>query len=370
MRIKNKRIEEVVVKMLADHKLGYQYFGEFLTYVNIDESDKVPTMGVNVSRRGMNLYYNQEFTESLSDKELAFVLVHEIMHLQHRHTFRSVGFKQDLANIAQDMIINTIIDQETPKSFADFGNLEPLFIPKEYKGRMVFEELYEWLDTPENEEKYGGGKTLDEHMLEDLPQEVADAIVREVKEALRNRGVQTGAAEGLLNKIEKPKKDYIREIKKHVSRMKGFVKQKTYSRLNRKGLEGLKGNKKAGIEIAVLLDTSGSMMGSFEKVLGTIYQNNITSNVVLVDTEIKGVEKVSCKKDVQKIVIKGYGGTELQPGIEYYKQDKKLSQMPLLILTDGYCDHLNLSGITQKCMVITVGVKVTVTGKDIVQVCL
>lgn len=368
MRIKNKRIEEVVVKMLADHKLGYQFFGEFLTYVNFEESDKVPTMGVNVSRKGMNLYYNEEFTNNLSEKELRFVMVHEIMHLQHRHTFRGVGFKHDLANIAQDMIINTIIDQETPKTFADYETLKPLFIPKEYKGRMVFEELYEWLDTPENQEKYGGGNTLDEHMIEELPPEVADAIIKEVKETLRNRGISTGSAEGLLNKIEKPKKDYIREIKKHVSRMKGFVKYKTYSRLNRKGLEGLKGNKKAGIEIAVLLDTSGSMMGSFEKVLGTIYQNNITSNVVLVDTQIKGVEKVSCKRDVQKIKLMGFGGTELQPGIEYYKNDKNLSQMPLLILTDGYCDHLNLNGVTQPCMVITVGIKVQISGKNVHQV--
>ena len=45
--------------------------------------------------------------------------------------------------------------------------------------------------------------------------------------------------------------------------------------------------------------------------------------------------------------VQGRGGTVLQPGIDLLNNDKSFPRdAPLLIITDGACDHLNLHGRT------------------------
>ena len=45
--------------------------------------------------------------------------------------------------------------------------------------------------------------------------------------------------------------------------------------------------------------------------------------------------------------VQGRGGTVLQPGIDLLDNDKSFPRdAPLLIITDGACDHLNLHGRT------------------------
>ena len=45
------------------------------------------------------------------------------------------------------------------------------------------------------------------------------------------------------------------------------------------------------------------------------------------------------------VKVRGRGGTKLQPGIDLLEKDKRLpKEAPLLIITDGACDRLNLRG--------------------------
>jgi len=371
MKIGNKRIEDSLIKLISDYRLGYQFYGEFLMYINFHEKKEIGTAGVNVSKKGMNFYYNEDFINSLTDKELGFLIIHEILHLQHRHQLRGMNYDKQLANISMDMIINHLILSDISKSYADVGPVlsKGCFLPKEYTGKLIFEELYDWLkDNPDKQQ--GGGKgdsdgtgnPFDEHLEDEVGEEYAREVVRDVVEGLRNRGISPGHMESMLGKIEKPKKDYIKEIQKHVGKVKGFFKEGTYSRRNRKELEGLKGNKKLGTEIVVLLDTSGSMMGDFEKVLSTIYKNNLVSWVVMVDTEVKKAEKVSCMKDVSKLKIEGFGGTILQPGINFVLGDKRLNSLPMLVLTDGDCDSLSFDGVRSKVLILSTRTRVNILG--------
>jgi len=130
-------------------------------FVSFHEDKNISTCGVNMTAKGMNYYYNSDFLNTLSQKEVNFVNVHECFHLLWNHPKRTISGQYDhkLSNIAQDMIINHVIVEDLPNFFVEIpkdneGKNMTLFVPKEYKGELIFEELYEWLrDEKEKREK-------------------------------------------------------------------------------------------------------------------------------------------------------------------------------------------------------------------------
>ena len=200
--------------------------------------------------------------------------------------------------------------------------------------------------------------TLDSHLPDDIPQELKREIVEGIMTKLKNRGLSSGDVEAILNKLRKTRKDYLKEIKRTMSsHIFGSKKSKTIVRPNRRGIDGLKGNKKYKNEINVLLDTSGSMGGEFEKVLSYIFQNDIQMNLIQCDTEVKKVFKIKEKKELEKMKIHGLGGTSLNPGLDFIADKKnKIYMYNTVILTDGYTDSLNFKNIKTKTLILSTAI--------------
>ena len=492
--------------------------GEFALYINFYESKNNPyitTAGVNVTKAGMNFYWDRKFIDGLPQPEVNFLLVHEEFHILFDHIKRSVGYNARSANIVQDMIINQVILDDImkkqglgsgPEPFMDipkdmFKKNSALFIPKEYKGEPIFENLYEWyvnkkrewqeknkeaikkmkneankcekcgesLEKSEDSDQEGQGNqeqdkdgkgkpqnkdgkgkpqdgdgegnnkgkgkgkgdpqdgdggdggdgdgtkcpncghnndnnksrqgkkdtsgkdrygkygkndaemysletifegeereeqnTLDTHLGDDVPQEHKREIVEGIMSKLKHRGLESGDVEQILNKLRKTKKDYLKEIKRTMSNhVFGSIKSKTIVRPNRRGISGLKGHKKYNNEINVLLDTSGSMGGEFEKVLSYIFQNDIQMNMIQCDTRIQQSIKIKCKKDLEKMKIAGLGGTTLQPGIDFIADKKnKINIFNTVILTDGWTDSLDFKNINSKTLILSTADKCPIT---------
>lgn len=399
--------------MLSSFSNTYPYYGNFNLFINFHERTDLPTCAVNVTSGGMQFYYNTEFLDRLNQKEVNFVIIHENFHLLWDHPKRVAagGYDLQLANIAQDMIINHIIVQdfdfdwiEIPKD--ETGKNMPLFLPKDYEGSLIFEELYEWLrnrkdqmkDQPQNgdgegessQNEYGqnskdpkkeGGtmeswsvdhvlknmdKTyLDVHIVDEVSGEYRESMSKEymerAMEATKNsRGTFDGSKiTQTLDKLRKKRKDYLKYIKRTVSNLfLGGKKVKTLTRPNRRGIEGLKGKRKVKSKINCILDTSGSMGGTFEKVLSYIYQNDIEINLIESDTNVKWVENIKSKKQLASIPIKGLGGTILQPAVNYVIDN--LNYCNTLVITDGYCDDLDLSKLKGNVLILTIGKQVNV----------
>jgi len=379
-----------------------------------------------------------------------------------------------LANVAQDMIINNIIDKDFSKKFCKRpdGILE---LPKEYEtmvnngtAKLYFEDVYNWIlaqqekyeeekqqngksqgqpqdsngqgsgsGTPSNQQGSGSGtpsnqqgsdsgtpsnqqgsdsgtpsqpdsdsgtptdgrpdengkypngntskidkqlrdifdshsddpdksQTRDEHMQNEIDDDVAREIVNQVKEGLKARGLGKGNVETVLDKLEKKRKDYLKEIKRSVNTLKGSSTYSTITRPSRIGQEGIKGKRRTGKGLNVLLDTSGSMSGDFEKVLSYIFQRNLVVNLVQCDAVVQKYDKITSLKDFKELRINGLGGTELQPGIEYLKTTKELAGFNVVVLTDGYCDSLNFSGIPgcKKALIISSGIEVKIKSEN------
>jgi len=395
------------------------FYGEFNLHVNFFEKEEIKTCGVNVGDGGMNFYYSPTFLESLSQKEVNFIVLHEDFHLLFNHPRRTVagGFQHKLSNIAQDMIINHIIWEEISHKFVEIpknkaGKNMALFVPKEYNGKLIFEELYSWLsekkedwekskkeDSKEgkDEEKDSSGKPsygpygknpakegesietwsvekifedieknegqyLDVHMSDDVPEEMRDAMVRDMIDKLQSRGLMGGNIEKTLNKLRKQRKDYLKEIKRTVSNLIfGTKKQKTIVKLNRRGILGLKGNRKVKTKINVILDTSGSMggQGTFERVLSYVYQNEIEINFIQSDTEVKWVENFKKRRQLETMKIHGLGGTAMTPAINYVVEH--YNDFPTVLLTDGYTDSLDTSKLKKNLLIISVGTSCPIT---------
>lgn len=478
MIIKNihEKLLNGIQTMLIDTKINLPYYGEFNLHINFHEQDTIGTCAVNVTSKGMNFFYSPKFLENMSQKEVNFITLHEDFHLLFNHPRRTITGQYDhkLSNIAQDMIINHIIWEDISHNFVEIpksadGKNMALFVPKEYTGKLIFEELYEWLK--EEKEKYdkqkkdkgckndkcqscdgsgqkqekgdkgdkqdkgqgkgepqdgdgqekgdgqGGGQGqepcpdcdgtgneggkdgtgkpsygpygknpskdgdsidtwskeqifdnmennngeyLDKHIGDDVPEEMRDAMVKDVMERLAARGLAAGNIEQTLQKLQKKRKDYLKEIKRAVSNMIfGTVKQKTIVKPNRRQISGLKGNRKVKTKINCILDTSGSMGGTFERVLSYIYRNDIEVNLIEADTEVKWIENIKKKRQLETMVIKGLGGTMLQPAINLVAD--QFNEYNTVVLTDGYCDSLDLSKIKGKVLMITIGVKVPIT---------
>ena len=124
------------------------------------------------------------------------------------------------------------------------------------------------------------------------------------------------------------------------------IKQKTITRPNRRQIQGVKGNKKIKSCINVILDTSGSMGNTFERVLSYVYRGDVDVNMIQADTEVKWVEKYMDKKKIDRMKISGLGGTALMPAVKYVEEH--FNKYNTVILTDGYCDNLDLNRLKEK----------------------
>lgn len=160
MVIKNihEKLMESIQRMLIDIKYNLPFYGNYNLFINFSERKDMPTCAVNMTSTGMNFYYNSEFLNGLSQKEVNFITLHEDFHLLWNHPKRTITGQYDhkLANIAQDMIINHIIVEDISDTFIEIpkdkeGRNMALFVPKEYTGKLIFEELYEWLREKQEE---------------------------------------------------------------------------------------------------------------------------------------------------------------------------------------------------------------------------
>ena len=101
----------------------------------------------------------------------------------------------------------------------------------------------------------------------------------------------------------------------------------------------------------VLLDTSGSMERRLlAAALGCIASYSNARDVrhvrvVFCDAHAYDQGVMSPDEIAGAVSVRGRGGTRLQPGIDLMEEDRDFPKdAPLLIITDGACDRLNLKG--------------------------
>lgn len=138
---------------------------EFWEVRNKNSPSWYQTAGVRATPDRIEFYYDKDFIEKISKKpnELVFLIAHEASHIFRYHIDRtkSQGHDGDLANVAQDMIINHDIVDLTPS----VGGFKPELVEgglmpskefhaqhKDKKDLYYYEYMYKWLQANPDED--------------------------------------------------------------------------------------------------------------------------------------------------------------------------------------------------------------------------
>ena len=97
----NRRILLSRMRILMNHG----FYGLLLMHMRFALDSSIDTAATD----GMKIYFSPDFMEEISDSELDFVLMHEIMHIALCHCFRGLEHDQQLFNIACDIVVNSNI---------------------------------------------------------------------------------------------------------------------------------------------------------------------------------------------------------------------------------------------------------------------
>jgi predicted metal-dependent peptidase len=359
-----RKLQRVKITLLRNPKFallsGILMVGK--TFVD----DKTPTARTN----GRDETYGTGFIKMLSEKELAFVVLHEAMHKMYRHltTWRKLHDEDaHLANCACDYVINLQLRDLDPYEV-------DIAMPKDKDGKLMglVDERFRGLnakqvfDILKQEQKNGGGggdgegeggfddhdwdgaKELTEEQKKELEREIDQAIRQGVMAEQKAKGSSAGGLARELGDLLEPKidwRDVLREFVKSVCAGKDVS---TWRKPNRRFLGGdvympTLVSETVG-HIVLAIDTSGSIGGSelnaFLSESKAIFETVRPEMVDLlywgssvVAHETYGPESMDSLVQSTKPV--GGGGTSPTCITEYMKE-KKIEPECVIVLTDGY----------------------------------
>jgi len=356
--------------------LRHPFFGNMATRLRILAADDwLPTAAVD----GRNLYYNTQFFNAMNNKEIEFVVAHEILHMVFDHLGRRDDRNPMLYNIAADYKVNNLLVRdrigEKPKivdCFQDFQydadtseeiydklfekakqNMEDFLEQLASEGEMLDEHLDDGSDTDGEqgeEEKDVNGNNVSKKRPKFSKEEMAK-IKDEIKEGMMTAAQAAGAGNTpgeitrMIQELTEPKMNW-REILQQ--QIQSTIKNDfTFSRPNRKGwhtgaiLPGQDFDET--IDISVGIDMSGSIGNSqatdfLSEVQGIMDQyQDYNIKVWCFDTKVYNEQDFTSDNGevLQDYEIVGGGGTDFMANWTYMKEND-IQPKKFIMFTDGY----------------------------------
>ena len=355
--------------------LRHPFFGNMATRLRILAADEwLPTAAVD----GRNLYYNTQFFNAMSNKEIQFVVAHEILHMVFDHLGRRDDRNPMLYNIAADYIVNnTLIEErigEKPKIVDCYQD----FKYRGWSSEEVYDELFK--EAQKNWEAFmeqleAEGEMLDEHLDNEgggegdsgeekdskgnavskkkpkYSKEEMKKIKDEIKEAMINAAQTAGAGNvpagvaRMIKEITEPKMDWRQLLRQQIQST--IKSDYTFMRPSRKGwhtgavLPGM--NFAETIDICIALDMSGSIgnaqaqdfLGEVKGIMEEYKDYKI--KIWCFDTAVYNEDDFSADdgRDMLEYEIAGGGGTDFMANWTYMKEND-IQPKKFIMFTDGY----------------------------------
>jgi predicted metal-dependent peptidase len=361
--------------------LRHPFFGNMATRLQILAADDwLPTAAVD----GRNLYYNTQFFNAMSNKEIEFVVAHEILHMVFDHLGRRGDRHPMLYNIAADYKVNNLLVRdrigEKPKivdCFQDFQyeadtsediydklfeeakergkELQELLDELDNKGEMLDEHLDmdgdgEDQDSDNGEEKDSNGNNVSKKKPKFSKEEIKK-IKDEIKEATINAAQSAGAGntpagvQRLIKELTEPKMNWRELLRQQIQST--IKSDYTFMRPNRKAwhtgaiLPGM--NFAETIDICIALDMSGSIgnkqaqdfLGEVKGIMEEYKDYKI--KIWCFDTEVYNEDDFSADdgRELTEYEIHGGGGTDFMANWRYM-HDNDIQPKKFIMFTDGY----------------------------------
>jgi predicted metal-dependent peptidase len=346
--------------------------------VNIDMS--VPTMGVFASGR---LVANPDFTAKLSERDLIFVLAHELLHLALRTHDRARGSHHIEFNYAHDYIINDMLRHALGLTQIPAGGLDMPGAREKSAEEIVLEMRRNGSTTPSRSrvwegvivsadealgaarQKGGSGEDGQGADMGDVlsaareramfPEDVEDQAARtramrdlaakgialaKAMGAMRGRGMGSGGSQQNVRALRGVYRTPWQVALQRWLEGAG-PSERTYARPSRRGDHHgdivLPGRQRYTMMLNVILDTSGSMTDELPAILGAIADfceavGIDEIRVIQCDTEVTGDALLS-PVELAEFDVTGYGGSDLTPALQRFAEDPRVTAA--IVITDG-----------------------------------
>jgi predicted metal-dependent peptidase len=339
------------------------------TRLRIQAADEwLPTAAVD----GRNLYFNTQFFNAMSNKEIEFVIAHEILHCVFDHlgrrTWQDRNMDPVLSNIAQDYIVNnllirdrigvepTLVDCFKDPKYAGWTSeevYEELFKKAEKNGKEFLESLGSMLDEHldldgegEGDGKDGKGKGRPKYSKDEM-QKIRDEIKEGMLQAAQAAGAGNtpGEIARMIKELTEPKMNWRELLRQQIQ---STIKHDfTFARPSRKGwhtgaiLPGQQYDET--IDIAVSLDMSGSIGDDQAKdflseIKGIMDEyKDYQIKLWCFDTKVYNEQDFTADtgEDLLSYEIMGGGGTDFMANWKYMR-DHDINPKKFIMFTDGY----------------------------------
>ena len=357
--------------------LRHPFFGNMATRLRILAADDwLPTAAVD----GRNLYYNTQFFNAMTNKEIEFVIAHEILHCVYDHLGRRDWQGRDmqhrLYNIAADYLVNNLLVRDRigmkPKvvdCYQDFKYegwsseeiYEELYKEAKKNGEEFLEKLGEMLDEhldmdgDGDSDDNGEGKDKNGNGTSSKRPKFSEEQIRQIKDEIKENMLSAAQAAGagnvpagvarMIKEMTEPKMNWRELIRQQIqSTIKSDF---TMIRPSRKGwhtgavLPGM--NYQDTIDLCISLDMSGSIgndqaadfLGEVKGIMEEFKDYKI--KLWCFDTKVYNEQDFSADggEDLMSYEIKGGGGTDFDANWIYMK-DHDIQPKKFIMFTDGY----------------------------------
>jgi predicted metal-dependent peptidase len=344
--------------------LRHPFFGNMATRLRIQAADDwCPTAATD----GRNLYFNTQFFNAMSNKEIEFVIAHEILHCVYDHLGRREDRDHVLYNIAADYIVNNLLVRDRignkPKLveiYQDFKYekwtseevYDDLFKQAQKNGKDFLDQLGEMLDEhidwgasddDQNGEGNGGRPRYSKAELDQIKDEVKEAMIQAVQSA--GAGNVPGEIQRMIKELTEPKMNWRELLRQQIQST--IRNDYTFARPSRKGwhigavLPGM--NFDETIDIAISIDMSGSIGDDqaqvfLSEVQGIMDQyKDYKIKLWCFDTKVYNEQDFSADggDDLMSYEIMGGGGTDFDANWKYMKEHD-IQPKKFIMFTDGY----------------------------------
>ena len=333
---------------------------------------------------GKRISFCPKFLESLSDSELDFVMMHEILHIVLQHCFRAQDRDPVQFNIACDIVVNSNILAENKGdlqsiTLKEYGPSMHLTPKGEEGSNYTAEQVYEMLPSMKTAKVICGrgsdkpGKTKrkdanakglsacgwDDHTcwhdheendsLKDVWvkrfEDAAEAI--SIRDPSNTRGLMPRFATRILEELRKPQTDWRIVLNDFIQEE---VVDYSFSPPDRRFddnpffLPDFNGKADMVENVLFMIDTSGSMSdkmitAAYSEIKGAIdqFDGKLSGWLGFFDAAIIEPKPFANEEEFKIIRPAGGGGTDFQIIFEYvHKHMSDKLPVSIVILTDGY----------------------------------
>ena len=350
-----ERITQSRVRLL----LTKPFFGQLATRLRIeDASDRLPTAATD----GRKFYYNEEFIGRLNDKELDFLVGHEVLHVVYDHMGARGDRDHMLYNAACDFNINMTLVEHNIGEPIKSENLDggQMCLDWKYRGMNSY-EIYDKLveegaeggsmdvhidlsgDGDESDGS-GSGSGIQVKMSEAERKALADEIKQAVIQAAQAAGPDVPeSVRRMISELTAPKMDWrdLLRVQLESSLKSDFTWMRPSKRSGEVIFPGM--NRDETLKAFIALDMSGSISHDLAREMLSETQGIMSQyadyeiHVICFDTKVYNHEVFTADdgRDIREYRLDGGGGTEF--GVVFtFMEENDIVPDQMIMFTDGY----------------------------------